>query len=359
MLQASVDFRRVFLLMSMILLPFGLVADGDSTLVIEKEITGTLLDSEGPTICKTGIYVKTIRIHEAEELFEVLFYYWVRVDSIDVNTDYSHVSNIEFVNAESESELDYDTLDVSNRMYLAIGSCKAQIPYKANFKRFPFDVQSLIISLESKVDGYDNLVYIPDNLTPPINAVEHKSIDILNGDQFFIKNLSARPSKYTYETNFGDPNIEGYDSYSRMDFIIEVDRDPKGMMQKIVLPLLVVLILSYLVFFIPDYEIGTASALTVTALLAAIAFQWTLNDDLPKVSYLTMVDKIFYLVYVYIFYAMAQTVYTFNLNKHGDSLLESEPEKGKRLLSLSENIEWHSRYLFPLSFGLLLAYLIW
>ncbi len=33
------------------------------------------------TICKTGIYVKTIRIHEAEELFEVLFYYWVRVDS--------------------------------------------------------------------------------------------------------------------------------------------------------------------------------------------------------------------------------------------------------------------------------------
>lgn len=359
MLEARIDFRRFLFFMMVFLLPISLLAEGDSTALNKNEIVETEMESEGPVICKTGIYVKTIRIHEAEELFEVLFYYWVRVDSIDVNKDYSHVSNIEFVNAESESELDYDTLDVSNRMYLAIGSCKAQIPYKANFKRFPFDVQSLIISLESKVDGYDNLVYIPDNLTPPINAVEHKSIDILNGDQFFIKNLSARPSKYTYETNFGDPNIEGFDSYSRMDFIIDIDRDPKGMMQKIVLPLLVVLILAYLVFFIPDYEIGTASALTVTALLAAIAFQWTLNDDLPKVSYLTMVDKIFYLVYVYIFYAMAQTVYTFNLNKRGESLMESDPEKGGRLSALSDNIEWHSRYLFPLSFVLLLAYLIW
>lgn len=68
-------------------------------------------------------------------------------------------------------------------------------------------------------------------------------------------------------------------------------------------------------FFIPDYEIGTASALTVTALLAAIAFQWTINDSLPKVSYITLIDKIFYLVYFYIFYAMTQTVVTFNMSK--------------------------------------------
>ena len=122
-----------------------------------------------------------------------------------------------------------------------------------------------------------------------------------------------------------------------------MDNAPKIQINKISLPLLVVLILAYLVFFIPDHEIGTASGLTVTALLAAIAFQWTINDSLPKVSYLTTIDKIFYLVYAYIFYAMAQTILTFNISR-----------KGEYWQNISNKIEIHSRYLFPLTFGLLL-----
>jgi hypothetical protein len=335
---------------------------GVDSLVIQSITDSVSLDStdteSAPLICKTGVYIKTVRIHQADELFEVLFYWWIRVDSVDVNRDYSHVADIEFINAESEMEVDYDSLDPDTRTYLVVGRCKASIPYKADFRRFPYDVQSLIIGIESKVDNVDNLIYISDNLTPPINSIEHSNIEILNGNQFSIRGLEVRPATYVYETNFGDPSIEGYDQYSRMEFIISIDRDPMGLMQKIVLPLLVVLILSYLVFFIPDYEIGTASALTVTALLAAIAFQWTLNDALPKVSYLTMVDKIFYLVYVYIFYAMAQTVFTFNLNKSGEQIMETDPVRGKAIQNLSDRIEWHSRYLFPLTFGALMYYII-
>jgi hypothetical protein len=311
-----------------------------------------------PIICKTGVYIKTVRIHQADELFEVLFYWWIRVDSVDVNGDYSHVSNIEFINAEAETEVDYDTLDPVTQTYLVVGRCKASIPYKADFRRFPYDIQSLVIAIENKVDNVDNIIFVPDNLTLPINSIEHSNIEILNGNQFSIKELTARQANYVYETNFGDPAIEGFDQYSRMEFVISVDRDPMGLMQKIALPLLVVLILSYLVFFIPDYEIGTASALTVTALLAAIAFQWTLNDALPKVSYLTMVDKIFYLVYVYIFYAMAQTVFSFNLNKQGEQLMDTDPIKAKAIQNLSDRIEWHSRYLFPLTFVLFMYYIV-
>ena len=119
-----------------------------------------------------------------------------------------------------------------------------------------------------------------------------------------------------------------------------------------------VLILAYLVFFIPDFEIGTASALTVTALLAAIAFQWTLNDALPKVSYLTLVDRIFYMVYIYIFYAMFQTVITYNMNQVAEKLMPENEPKALRLQKLSDAIEWHSRYLFPLSFFLIVYLMI-
>ncbi len=325
-----------------------------------SEGAATVADTtaSGPLVCKSGIYIKTIRIHEAEEMFEVLFYWWVRVDSADLDEDHSHMADIEFINAEAEVEVDYDSLDLATRSHLVMGRCKANIPYKAYFERFPYDVQSLVIAMENKVANAADLVYVPDELSLPINAVEHRNIEMLNGNQFTIRALEARAATYTYETNFGDPTVEGFEPYSRMEFVIRIDRDPAGLMQKVALPLFVVLFLAYLVFFIPDFEIGTASALTVTALLAAIAFQWTLNDALPKVSYLTLVDKVFYLVYLYIFYAMAQTVFTFNLNKRGEALEEEDPKRAMRLQALSERIEWHSRYLFPGSFLLFLWILV-
>jgi len=298
--------------------------------------------------CKVGFYVKTVRINQSEETFDVLFYYWLRVDSIDIEKDYSHVKSVEFINAESEAESDTEVIDTLNRFYYVAGRCKANIPYKANFLKFPFDVQALTISLENTVYNNEVVRYIPDNLTKNINDISENNIEFLNGDQYSVRDLIMKSTDYVYNTNFGDPAIKGYDEYSRLVFTIDVKRDPWGILQKIALPLLVVLILSYLVFFIPDHEIGTASGLTVTALLAAIAFQWTLNDSLPKVSYLTMIDKIFYLVYFYIFYAMAQTVLTYNMSE----------TKNENLQALSERIEWHSRYLFPLTFMIFFVYII-
>ena len=76
---------------------------------------------------------------------------------------------------------------------------------------------------------------------------------------------------------------------------------------------------------------------SVTSLLAAIAFQWTLSDDLPSVGYLTCVDKIFYLGYVLIMLAMVQTVWTYHLEKDGK-------------IKLSNAMEIGGRWVFPLVF---------
>lgn len=299
-------------------------------------------------ICKSGFYVKTVKVNQTEETFDVLLYYWLRVDSIEIGKDYSAIKTIEFVNADVElGEPDYEHTDTSGRYYFVSGKCKATIPYKADLSKFPFDVLHLKISLENTVSNQESIRYVPDAqfLKPDF---KQDNIEILNGDLFSLNGTKVQEDSYTYTTNFGDPQIKGFEKYSRLDFVISLKRNPRGIMEKITLPLIVVLILSYLVFFIPDYEIGTSSGLTVTALLAAIAFQWTINDSLPKVSYPTVIDKIFYLIYTYVFYAMAQTVVTFNL-------AQSENE---RMKVLSQRIEWHSRYAFPISFVLFLLLLI-
>ena len=304
-------------------------------------------DTNTKVKCKVGIYIKTIQIKQTEETFDAVFFWWLRVDSIDIKKDYSFVKNIEFINGNAVCDTIEERIDSINKYYFVNGICKATFPYKADFKQFPYDKQILNIAIENTSTNFNDMIYVTDNQNLFINKLSDKNIDILNGGQFSISKLDFHSSVYTYQTNFGDPAINGFDKYSRLNFSIVISRDSFEVLQKIALPLIVVLILSYLVFFIPDDEIGTASGLTVTALLAAIAFQWTINDSLPKVSYITLIDEIFYLVYFFIFYAMTQTVVNFNLSRGS--------EKSK---ILSEKIEWHSRYLFPVTFIVLFYILI-
>ena len=339
------------LILKSIVVIFSILASFSSLKAQESE-------SISPIRCKTGVFIKTMRIHQTEEQFEVMFYWWLRVDSADITADYSEISAIEFINAESEVEIDLQQYDTANSAYYVVGTCKGLFPYKADYHKFPYDIQSLNIAVENKLLNNYDIVYVPDNLTTPINLFKDHRIEILNGDQFKIAALTAVSDPYTYKTNFGDPSVEPHETYSRIEFTLKINRDPVGIMQKLALPLLVVLILAYLVFYIPDFEIGTASALTVTALLAAIAFQWTLNDALPKVSYLTLVDRIFYMVYIYIFYAMFQTVITYNMNQVAEKLMSTNETKALKLQKLSDAIEWHSRYLFPLSFFAIVYYMI-
>lgn len=320
------------------------------TFFVNTSFSNGLLENnnnENPIICKTGIYIKTLKLNQPDEEFNILFYWWIRVDSIDLNEDYKKVVDIEFINSSSEIEITQEIIDKEKKYYYVTGICRATFPFKADYQKFPYDIQNLTISIENKNHNKKEILYIKDDKNAFMNSISDKNIEILNGDQYIIKQLTCTNSLYIYKTNFGDPSTIGNDEYSRINFNIEVMRNPFGIMLKLALPLFVVLILSYLVFYIPDNEIGTASGLTVTSLLAAIAFQWTISDSLPKVSYFTTVDNVFYLVYSYIFYAMAQTVVTYNLSDGS--------EKAKRI---SNTIELHSRWLFPLTFLLILIYIL-
>jgi hypothetical protein len=303
--------------------------------------------TEKPVICKTGVYIKTIKVNQVDENFDVQFYWWTRVDSIDLKQDYSFVKDIEVINADINTfDIVETKLDTLNKSYFVTGYGKVTIPYKSAYRDFPFDKQKLAISFENKNNNISSIIYVPDNKTPSINKLNDNNIDILNGDQYKVNQLDVTNFEHSYNSNFGDPAIHNFETYSRISFNVFIERNPFGIIAKISLPLFVVLFLAYLVFFIPDYEIGTASALTVTALLAGIAFEWTIKDSLPKVSYLTLIDKLFYLVNFFIFYAMVQTIITFNLSKGS--------EKNQKL---SISIEEKSKYIFPILFIIMCALL--
>jgi hypothetical protein len=292
----------------------------------------------GAVVCKVGIYIRTLHITEVDEQFEAQLYWWLRVDDAERDRDYSFVRDIEFLNSNGTMEVHEEVYDPESGYYYVSGTADLRIPYGAEYAAFPFDRQRLDIAIENTTANVDRVIYIADDRDRPINDAALRDVTFLNGDQY-IAELTHRASTTAYQTRFGDPRVANSDDYARLTFTAHVLRVPLGVFLKISIPLFIVLFLSYLVFFIPDHEIGTAASLTVTSLIAAIAFQWTMNDSLPKVSYLTVIDKVFYVVYLFVFYAMTQTVVTFNLSQGSD-----------RQRALSTASERWSRVLFPLAF---------
>ena len=117
-----------------------------------------------------------------------------------------------------------------------------------------------------------------------------------------------------------------------MTFTIETARNYGAYLIKILIPLLIILVLAYLVFFVPAHDLDVAVGLTVTSILACIAFQLTVADDLPSIGYIVTSDRIFHLCYFLIMVAMAETVYTHNLEKRGRERAAATIEHWARFL---------------------------
>ena len=121
------------------------------TLLINSTVCFGQSNDNKPIECKSGIYIKSIKLNEAEEKFDALFYWWFRVDSIDLSKDYSTIGAIEYINAEvSQNDTVQVVFNKEERYYYITGISKASFPYKTNYINFPFENHKLTIIIENK-----------------------------------------------------------------------------------------------------------------------------------------------------------------------------------------------------------------
>lgn len=286
--------------------------------------------SEAKYVVKFGIYVKHLAIKKTNFLFDADFYWWMKFPVGQPGFDtLNPLKNIEFTNAERIDIQIFEKKIIDNEYYIH-GSAKGEFLYIANYRNYPFDSQNLNIIVESTTDEKGTCLMIADSSA----YMKNKRLDIykLIHKGIFLEGISIKQIEISnedgyYNTNFGDTKSESQSVYSKLSFNFEVKRQYFSYFLKLIIPLFIIVILSYLVFFVPSSELEVASSLTVTSLIAAVAFQITIADDIPTVGYTTSCDLIFYLSYATIMIAMIQTIYTYNLEKDGKILLSKKIEK--------------------------------
>ena len=88
---------------------------------------------------------------------------------------------------------------------------------------------------------------------------------------------------------------------------IKLSRDPFFYILKVIFPVIFIVIISWSVFLMHPRNIEARVNVTIVCLLALIAYNFVIEENLPKVSYLTIMDVIILSSYLF---AGTSTIYS-------------------------------------------------
>ncbi len=72
---------------------------------------------------------------------------------------------------------------------------------------------------------------------------------------------------------------------------IGIARKPGFYLWKVFLPLVIIVALSWSIFWMPEERFAGRSRITATGVLTLVAYQFAFGADQPRIGYLTLLDK--------------------------------------------------------------------
>lgn len=180
---------------------------------------------------------------------------------------------------------------------------------KMNLEKYPFDVQNLELIFEDQGMDARQLQFVADSTPVRISRA-------VTNPGYLLEPPTTAVVNHLYRTNFGDLTAPAEVEYSRFIITIPVKRQILPYLVKIMLPIFIVILITWLIYALPARLEDSRTGIGVTAMLTIVALQWTTDDNLPSVEYLTMLDLIYILSLFYVLVAMGYTVMASRRNRH-------------------------------------------
>ena len=228
------------------------------------------------------------------------WYLWNNDKKIDQDEFYS-LSEEEQFRIEEQSRYFYNE-NIANITY------KSESVYKIknnfNLISFPFDSQKLEIFIINNMS--DLSVYeMYTSFWSTVKAEEFKKNNDIQG--WDIKHLELKYDQYY------DPITQLILDGVKME--IEIERKSIYYLFKIILPIILILIICWSSVWIDPKEIESRLTITIVCLLSLIAYNFVIDSELPKLEYLTVMDYIILVSYVYATIPNFLTIISYNLMK--------------------------------------------
>ncbi len=135
-------------------------------------------------------------------------------------------------------------------------------------------------------------------------------------------------------------------SFSRIDFELVATRHAGFYVWNMIIPMMIFIFMSWGVFWLDPIHLGTQIGLSATVMVILVVFQLNLRAILPRVAYLTRVDRFVLGSLVLVFLALAEAITSGVLAARGKE-------------ALARRLDRWARFIFPAAFVVLLALAFW
>jgi hypothetical protein len=253
-----------------------------------------------------GIYITSIHdIDFRQKEYTINFWLWLKYK----NKDFDFLKNLEVPQAKTV-EKSFSTVDSSGeQIYMQM---KLQCVMKDSWKieNFPFDRQTLRLSIENSQYDSRDLIFIPDTVG---NHFDPRFT--LRG--WMIDSCTISTGIKKYETAFGDEEMtKPHTEYSSFRVRLGIKRDASGLFWKMFLGMYIAFLIAYICFYIHTDGIDSRFGLSVGSLFAVIGNKYIIDSSLPESTSFTLVDTLHGLTLFFIFSVITATAYSLKLVKN-------------------------------------------
>jgi hypothetical protein len=170
-------------------------------------------------------------------------------------------------------------------------------------------------------------------------------------DMRSVRLVPAATSGISTRLSIPDWDVTGWDFVSKvlpieeqgfqiqgMVFSLDVTRDTNYFKYKVILPLILIVMMSWMVFWIDPSLVASQISVSVTAMLTMIAYRFALAGFVPKLPFLTTLDLFILVSTLAVFMSMIEVLLTAHLATHNQ-------------LNKARLIDLHARWTMPLIYA--------
>jgi hypothetical protein len=196
-----------------------------------------------------------------------------------------------------------------------------------DLRNYPFDRQIFKFPIVANYN-IEELVLLPDPESPSYLGEE---LTVADWD---IKNFGIASS---------EESLNRYKVTSKFEVYFEAVRRSEFIILTFIIPLMLIVAMSWVVFWIDPLEIRSQFSVSVTTVLTLIAYDISLGYRLPEIPYLTRMDIFIFGSTIIVFASLLEVVVTSHLAGTGRA-------------SRGRQIDVKCRWLFPIAFVFLIVF---
>lgn len=293
---------------------------------------------KGPTTVYISVFVVDVdKVHTAGQTFDANVYFEVKwndprlahksKDVITKKIDEIWNPRIQKANQQKIFSTLPDIVEISSNGDVVYRQrVWGSFSQPLELRNFPFDKHNFTIQIVAVGYGPDEILLIQD---PDIASGISENLSI---PDFDVLRWKAETADFKMTPN--DDPTAGF------SFSFESKRRKGYFIIKVIIPLILIVAMSWVVFYIDPKEAGTQIGVAITTMLTLIAYRFAIDTALPRVSYLTRLDY-FVLASTFLVYASLVEVVITSSYANGDKI------------ALARSIDRWARWIFPLVFALM------